>query len=248
MSAPVNQDAGGPVDGWLARLGRVVFPPRCLVCREPGRDGRDLCLACAAALPWNRSACTRCALPLPGPQAGNGLAPWCGTCLQRASPLAAAHAAFLYAFPVDRLLPRFKFHQDLAAGRLLAGLMADAFHRLPPPDALLPVPLHASRLRQRGYDQALELAQPLGRLLCVPIVADGLARCRATAAQSKLDAPARRRNLRGAFAVPGPGVLPDHVALVDDVMTTGATLHAAAAALRAAGVRRIDAWVCARAP
>jgi ComF family protein len=249
MPATVNQDTRGPVDDWLARVGRLVCPPRCLVCREPGYGGRDLCRACTAALPWNRAACARCALPLPTPEETHGAEPACGRCLRRRPPpLAAVHAAFVYAFPVDRLLPRLKFHQDLAAGRLLAELMADAFFRLPRPDALLPVPLHSSRLRQRGYDQAMELARPVGRLLCVPVLGNRLHRCRATAAQSLLDAPARRRNLRGAFTVPGAAVLPAHVALLDDVMTTGATVHAAAAALRAAGVRRIDAWVCARAP
>lgn len=107
------------------------------------------------------------------------------------------------------------------------------------------MPLHRARLRRRGYDQALELARPLARGLGLPLC-DGLHRVRATAPQSELDARARRRNLRHAFAVQAP--LPPHVALVDDVMTTGATLHAAAQALRRAGVGRIDAWVVARVP
>ena len=156
-----------------------------------------------------------------------------------------AHAAFAYRFPLDRLLPRLKFHGDLAAGRLLAGAMAVAFADLPAPGALVPVPLARARLRQRGYDQALELARPLARSLGLPLLPDGLHRVRDTEAQSRLDAIGRRRNVRGAFAA-GRGGLPDHVALVDDVMTTGATLHAAALALRRAGVRRVDAWVCAR--
>lgn len=172
----------------------------------------------------------------------------CGRCLQQPPPLTETRAACLYGFPVDRLLLRFKFHQDLAAGRLLAQLMIDAFAPLPMPQALVPVPLHGTRLRQRGYDQALELARPLARLWQLPLLADGLRRCRHTAPQSRLDAVQRRRNLHGAFNVK-PGITwPAHVVLVDDVMTTGATLHAAAMALRRAGVARIDAWVCARAP
>jgi len=171
----------------------------------------------------------------------------CGACLRRPPPLQATHAAFVYGFPLDRLLPRFKFHRDLAAGRALGEAMATRFATLPRPQALLPVPLHPARLRQRGYDQALELARPLARALAVPLQLDGLRRVRDTRAQSELDARARRRNLRGAF-VAGRGALPAHVALVDDVMTTGATLHAAAVALRRAGVARVDAWVCARVP
>ncbi len=220
----------------------LLFPPACLVCAEPGVAGRDLCPACIAALPWLQSACRRCALPLPATETADAL---CGACRQGRSPLHGVHAAFLYAAPVDGLLRRFKFHHDLAAGRLLAQLMSDRLAAAEWPQAVVPVPLHLSRLRQRGYDQALELARPLARQRGVPLVA-GLRRVRATAAQSELDATLRRRNLRDAFAAGGP--LPAHVALVDDVMTTGATLQAAARALRRAGVARVDAWVCARVP
>lgn len=130
--------------------------------------------------------------------------------------------------------------------------MASAFAPLllqgPAPAVLIPIPLHAARLRRRGYDQALELARPLARQLGLPLVIDVLRRGRETAPQSRLDAAQRRRNLRGAFQVDRSTALPPHVVLVDDVMTTGATLHAAAVALRRAGVARVDAWVCARVP
>ncbi|MBB1473313.1 ComF family protein [Luteimonas sp. MC1782] len=242
MPAPVNRSPATAVDGWLARMGRSLWAPRCLVCGELANGRRDLCQPCAAALPWNRLACPRCAAP--GPPA----AP-CAACLRQPPPLDTAHAAFVYAFPLDRLLPRFKFHRDLAAGRLLSAAMAGAFASLPRPDALLPIPLHRARLRERGYDQALELARPLGRALALPLCDGLLLRARATTPQSRLHADDRRRNLRGAFAAqPSGGALPRHVALVDDVMTTGATLHAAAIALRRAGVARVDAWVAARVP
>lgn len=243
MPGPVNQIALAGVDGWWRRLGARICPARCLVCREPaGSAGADLCNACLASLPWTRQACLRCAIPL----AAGGLV--CGRCLRRPPVLQEAHAAFVYGFPVDQLLPRFKFHRDLAAGRLLAGAMATCFAALPRPDALVALPLHRGRLRQRGYDQALELARPLARSLGLPLLPDALRRARSTAAQSELDAVARRRNLRGAFAATAGTPLPAHVALVDDVMTTGATLHAAARALRRAGVARVDGWVCARVP
>ncbi len=176
----------------------------------------------------------------------------CGQCLQRPPPLAETRAACLYGVPLDRLLPRFKFNHDLAGGRLLAQLMAHAFRplpsRWPQPAALLPIPLHPRRLRQRGYDQALELARPLARALALPLLDAGLTRVRDTAPQSRLDATQRQRNLKGAFRVDRCAALPAHVVLVDDVMTTGATLHAAALALQRAGVTRVDAWVCARVP
>ena len=241
MAGTVNRSLPGKVDGRLAAPLAWLFALRCLVCGEPGANGRDLCTDCLAALPRQGPACPRCALPMPHPGT-------CGECLQRPPPLDAAHAAFDYAFPLDRLLPRLKFHRDFAAGRVLAQCMAERYASLPRPDALLPVPLHRARLRRRGYDQALELAAPLARRLRIPLLADTLQRTRATSPQSELDAVARQRNLRHAFAVRADAPLPDHVVLVDDVMTTGATLEAAAKTLRRAGVARVDAWVCARVP
>ena len=230
----------------------MLWPPRCLLCGEPGHGGRDLCVACVAMLPWNRSACGSCAMPLPPVESDPASAPTCGACLRRAPPLDQVLAACVYAMPLDRLLPRLKFHRDLAAGRLLAQLMAEAFapavQAWPRTASLLPIPLHRARLRQRGYDQALELARPLSHALGLPLLADGLRRVRVTLPQSRLDSAQRRRNLKDAFAARAGPALPAHVVLVDDVMTTGATLHAAAAALRRAGVARVDAWVCARVP
>ena len=244
MAGTVNRSLPGKVDGRLAAPLAWLFALRCLVCGEPGANGRDLCASCHSALPWQGPACLRCALPLP--QAG-----LCGDCLQAARhqggpALDETHAAFEYAFPLDRLLPRLKFHRDFAAGRVLAQCMAERYASLPRPDALLPVPLHRARLRRRGYDQALELAKPLARALSLPLLDDVLHRHKTTTAQSRLDADARQRNLRDAFAVAPGAKLPAHVVLLDDVMTTGATLHAAARALRMAGARRVDAWVCAR--
>ena len=216
-----------------------LFAVRCLVCGERGMPGHDLCAACKAALPWQGPACPRCALPQPG---GNP----CDTCRQSPPPLQAVHAVFDYAFPLDRLLPRLKFHRDLAAGRVLVQCMLDRLRIVPRPAAIVPVPLHPARLRRRGYDQALELARPLARALQLPLLHDVLRRTKATSAQSRLDADARQRNLRDAFHIDADTPLPGHVVLVDDVMTTGATLHSAAHALRNAGVQRVDAWVCAR--
>lgn len=249
MSSTVNQTGAFAVDGrrpvaLADRLAGWLFPGRCLVCGERGAGGRDLCGGCAAALPWNTSACAGCALPLPA----TSVPQRCGRCLRRPPPQEGTRAAFVYRDALQRLLPRAKFHGDLAATRLLAGLMAEHWQAAPRPQALVPVPLHRSRLRERGYDQALELARPLARALDIPLRADVLLRQRATFAQSNLSAAQRRRNVRGAFAVRTGIALPAHVAVFDDVMTTGATAHAAVQALRRAGVARVEVWVCARVP
>jgi ComF family protein len=223
-------------------LSRWLLPLRCLLCGAPGEHGMDLCAACAAELPRNRSCCACCALPLPVPAA------LCGECQRHAPPWQAAWAPFRYGWPLDRLESRFKFGRDLAAGRALAMLWQREPAPLPAPELLLPVPLHRARLRQRGYNQALELAKPLARHFGLPLRRDVLLRKRGTTAQTELDAATRRRNVRGAFAVRAGSALPAHVAILDDVMTTGATLAECVRVLRRAGVARVDVWALARAP
>jgi len=237
-------NGAGKVDGFAGRALRLVLPPRCLLCGAAGDDGLDLCAGCRGDLAANAPCCPRCAMPLATP------APACGQCLRRAPPFTRAWAPLRYGHPLDLLEARFKFRADLAVGRVLSSLMieravVDAPER---PEWLIPIPLHAKRLRERGYNQALELARPLAQSLAVPLRADALVRVRATPPQTGLDAAARRRNLRGAFAVAAQTALPAHVALFDDVMTTGATLREAAQTLLRAGVARVDAWALARAP
>ncbi len=240
----VNLKGTSLVDGWPARALRVLLPARCLLCGARGAEGRDLCGACAEDLALNQPACARCALPLAV------TSPLCAACIKVPPPFAAAWAPFRYGHPLDLLEARFKFRADLAAGRVLSHLLVIRAGIDAPtlPDAIVPIPLHRARLRTRGYNQALELARPLAAALGLPLRHDLLVRARATDAQSALDAKARRRNVRGAFALSDDAALPAHVALFDDVMTTGATLREAALTLRRAGVARVDAWALARAP
>jgi len=232
------------VDGGGDRVLRFVLPPRCLLCGGAGADGRDLCAGCAGDFALNAVCCPRCALPL------ESQAPLCGECLRREPPFARAWVPFRYGHPLDLLEARFKFHRDLAAGRVLAERMIErALVEVPErPQVMIPVPLHRTRLRERGYNQALELAQPLARALGIPQRPGLLTRSQATPAQTGLDAKARRRNLRGAFEAAPAAALASHVVLFDDVMTTGATLRECARVLRRAGVGRIDVWALARAP
>jgi ComF family protein len=226
----------------VASFHRWLLPWRCLLCGGTGAEGIDLCAACIAELPRNTHCCERCALPLPIS------VPQCGRCQRKAPPWDAAWAPFRYAWPLDRLETRFKFGRDLAAGRALATLW-----RLEPrpsmlPDMIIPVPLHLRRLRERGYNQASELGRSLASALGIPCRHDLLHRIRHTDAQTVLDAVERRRNLHAAFALRNTAALPRHVAVVDDVFTTGATLAECARLLRRAGVTQVDVWALARAP
>jgi ComF family protein len=231
------------VDG-LRRCQLAILPPRCLLCRLDGSGSRDLCDACASDITRNTVCCPRCALPL------KTSAPLCGECLKHEPAFAAAIVPFVYGHPIDLLLTRFKFGRNLAAGRVLTQLWLDAHANagVETPDAIIPVPLHHSRLRERGFNQALEFAQPLSKALGISIRDDLLVRTRATSAQSDLDAVARRRNLHGAFEVKSLPAHPTHIALVDDVMTTGTTVRECARVLHKAGIQRIDVWAIARAP
>jgi ComF family protein len=142
-----------------------------------------------------------------------------------------------------------KFHGRLAPAHLLGGLMARRLARRPEPlpELLVPVPLSPGRLRRRGYNQALELGRELARLLSLRLAPSAARRVRPTLEQTSLDAAARRRNVRGAFAMDAGAVAGRHVALLDDVVTTGATMAELARATRAAGAARIEAWAAARA-
>lgn len=225
----------------LVCLHEALFPWRCLLCGSPGAEGADLCTPCAREMPRNRHACERCALPLP---VGAAL---CGQCQRRPPPWDAAWAPFRYGWPLDRLETRFKFGADLAAGRVLAELWQREPAPADRPDLIVPVPLHRRRLRHRGYNQAWELARPLAAALGVPMRQGVLERIRGTSAQTELDRVARRRNVRGAFRL-RTDALPNHVVLLDDVMTTGATLAECTRVLRRAGAKRVDVWALARAP
>ncbi len=221
----------------------LALPPVCLFCGRAGQPGLDCCAGCQADLPRPPGSCRRCAISLPG----NTLL--CGQCSRNPPAYDQAVAAFDYLPPLDGLIQRFKFSRDLAAGRVLARLMAAelAWRRTPRPDLVIPVPLHARRRFRRGYNQSALLARDLCRHFAGLPWVEALARTRPTAAQSDLPAEARQGNVRRAFACrnlpPGTG----HAALLDDVMTTGSTVAECARELKRSGVRRVDVWVLARA-
>lgn len=219
-------------------LRALALPQRCVLCTAAA-GAALVCAACDAALPRPGPACPRCALPAPG-----GVL--CGACLARPPPYAATRAAFVYAFPADRLVQALKYGGALALADFLAAALAAA---VAGSDAqvVVPLPLSSRRQRQRGFNQANEIARRVADRVGLPLAA-ALVRARDAPAQAGTGRRARLANPRGAFAAASaaPALSGRRVALVDDVMTTGATMAAAARAALAAGAVRVDAWIVAR--
>ncbi len=232
-----------PVYRWADRLLGVVFPPRCLLCLEPGqRPGFDLCRDCEHDLPRIEHACPVCGAPA----AALLMAP-CPGCASTPRIYDRTVAALAYRFPADALVRTLKYRGELASGRVLGMLLARELRRRGHAgiEALVPVPLHRRREAQRGFNQALELAGVVGRELGLPVDADCCERRRDTPEQARLEAAARGDNVRDAFRVRRRP--PQRIAIVDDVLTTGSTVEELARTLRSAGAARVEVWVAARA-
>ncbi|HSI54917.1 MAG TPA: ComF family protein [Ramlibacter sp.] len=224
------------VDGLAAAL-----PGQCAVCRA--WPAQPVCEACVARFAQPRPRCRRCALPVPQGQSE------CGRCAAAPPPLDACHAALAYEFPWSALITQFKFAGDAAWARSFALLMRSApwiEPALDQADVVLPMPLSSERLAERGFNQSLELARALSPRKTQPRL---LLRIRNTAAQSALDRKARLGNVQGAFAVEplqAARLRGLRVVLVDDVMTSGASMYSAALALRQAGAAAVSGLVLAR--
>jgi ComF family protein len=226
-----------------ARWARLPAWP-CELCGAPtGQAG--ICPPCHADLPWLGPACLACAHPRRVP----GL---CERCQRRPPPWRRAIVPLAWAFPVDALIGRFKYggalHYGALLGRLLAAAAAAAAAAACAerrPDAIVPMPLHRARLAERGFNQARELARPVGRAVGVPVLDTLCSRPRATPPQAGLTARQRYRNLRGAFAVT-PAARGLRLAILDDVLTTGSTALALSRELLHAGAASIEIWAVAR--
>jgi len=231
------------VDSVLATL----LPYRCVWCGA-NCSARQVCSDCCADLGWLLEACRSCGRPVPTGCPGR----LCAACAGHLLPGVRVCSALRYEYPVDELVLGAKFARRPVHARVLGELLALALEEvrraglLGSPDLVLPVPLHRSRLAWRGFNQSDEIAAVVGARLGVPWRRDICRRVRATVEQTGLTGSQRRRNLRGAFAA-DPMVAGRRVAIVDDVLTTGATVAAVAAALRRAGAAGIQVWTAARA-
>lgn len=216
------------VSGWLKLAQFWLLPGICIACRGVSGRAFDLCAACEGGFVRLEVPCRGCALPLP-PGARQSL--WCGTCLRPRRPLRYTVAAFEYSDPVRLLISQFKYQRKLQHGRVLTTLLEatlrDYYAGAALPQLLLPVPLHASRLRERGFNQALLMAMQLGSTFNIPVAPRLLRRLRRTPPQQGLSAVERKRNLRGAFGISANADLAhiSSVALIDDVVTTMSTVR-----------------------
>ncbi|HUN69306.1 MAG TPA: ComF family protein [Burkholderiales bacterium] len=220
----------------LRTIGDLLFGGSCFLCR--GTADALLCAPCDAELPrLGPERCPRCALASPA-------GALCGRCLAQAPAFDATCAALAYRFPADALVQALKFHGELALAPFLGDLLAPC---IPAGDAdyLVPVPLSRERLRSRGYNQALEIARGVARRAGVRLAPELCERTRDTPAQTDLPLAERAKNVRGAFHCPRL-LAGARIAVLDDVMTTGATLNEVAATLKRAGAARVVNWVVAR--
>ncbi|WP_144144384.1 ComF family protein [Paraburkholderia sp. BCC1884] len=245
--------ARGVQSAW-PHIVNAALPNLCALCGNLSHD--TLCAACDQAY-WNESRlrCVVCAVPLSGLRWASHARYHCADCIAVPPPFDATFALADYRAPLDTLAVGLKFRARLALARefglRLARVAQDAWHSpLERPDVIAPVPLAGQRLVERGYNQAWEIAKPLARALNLPGHATLVQRVIHTAPQSRLDLDARRLNVGRAFkvAAQAQGIRGMHVGIVDDVMTTGATLEALARTLKAAGARRVTNFVALRTP
>jgi ComF family protein len=232
------------VNNWVHIIQDYLLPPTCILCGNKGFGSLDICEICCQRLPRNNLCCYRCAEIFTAAIAVPAL---CGRCLSETPAFDETYAPFIHQEEIRHLITGLKFGAQFKNARLLGSLLAKYVDKAAEkPDCIIPVPLHKSRYHQRGYNQALEIARTVSLSLKIPIDYSSCLRHKNTPHQTGLSAKKRRQNLRRAFSVVKP-VPAKHVAILDDVMTTGSTVNALAAELRKAGVSRVDVWVCARA-
>lgn len=223
---------------------RCFLPYDCILCGDKANRELDLCIECEKYLPWLKNVCIYCGAPLALP----ALSP-CGDCLKKPLPYHKLCVFFSYTEIIKKLVTGLKFQERLVYAHVLGTLLADHisshYQAEKLPDIIIPVPLHKKRLHERGFNQAIELARPISKKLNIPIEYKRCKRIVNTAAQSTLPANQRPNNVKNAF-VAHKSLANQHIALLDDVMTTGHTLIEMSRALYYVGVKRIDVWCCAR--
>ena len=238
------------VDSWFGRIAGWIMPPQCLLCRGPGQPpALDLCAECHADLPVLPRPCARCGQARDQSEASGDD---CNRCRSRPLPFVRCFAPFEYAPPLDGIIHGLKYDGALANARVLGTLLGRALAALDlhrQADLLVPMPLHTTRLVERGFNQSYEIARFVSRGTLVPCEPRALGRLRATGSQVDLSRTQRTLNVQGAFgrAARSSRVEGRRVALVDDVVTTGSTVIEASRALLTLGAVSVEVWSVGRA-
>lgn len=216
---------------------KKLIHPVCVLCEAQSHNTLGLCTDCWHDLPWQAvNCCVQCGLP-----ASDKV---CGQCLTNPPYFDSTQALFEYTYPVDALLQAFKYQHTLHLARLFAAMSLKQLV-INDIDCILPMPMHPARLQQRGFNQSLELAKRIGNLLHKPLATHHCQRIKNTPPQASLPLKARVQNIKNAFSCDDYFV-GKHVAIVDDVMTSGASLNELAKTLKAAGAASVCCWVMAR--
>ena len=226
-------------------LKQVIFKQHCLLCTSSDANNQAICVACLADLPWSpQTSCPQCGL------ASNGMV--CGSCLNSQPDFDATKAVFLYAYPVDAMMLRYKYGNMLNLGDTFGEFLAEKIvleNHFKNIDLIIPMPMHPQRLKERGFNQALEIAKVLTKNCKEKLDYNSLERQTLTPPQASLPLKARVKNIKGAFKV-NDDLVGDlkgkRIAIVDDVMTTGASLNELAKTLKKAGASHVECWVVAR--
>lgn len=230
----------------ITKITQYILPYHCSICEEITDNTRELCDTCFRILPWVEDRCYQCGLRLEG-----NYSVICEKCQEMPPHYDRLRALFSYDFPIVKLIMGLKFGQQLSYGRVLGELLAekilkDWYKDEDLPQAIVPIPLHKKRIQQRGFNQSIELIRPFLKQFNVPMLLNSCIRSQNTKAQSSLNANQRKRNLMNAFEITKP-INFEHIAIIDDVVTTGSTVNALACQLKKIGVKHVDIWCICRA-
>lgn len=226
-------------------ISKIRWPQSCILCASSHDKPHGLCQACLITLPWHQlPQCVQCGLHL---QTADSI---CGNCMHSPPDFDVTHTLFTYDYPMDRMLQHYKYHNSLHLAHTFAHLLYDTklklmSHHIKTIDLIIPMPMHATRLKERGFNQALEIARLLSNQLNIKLDYKLCQRHKHTPPQASLPLKERMKNIRGAFQC-SCNLNGLNIVIVDDVMTTGASLNELAKTLKQAGATRVECWVIAR--
>jgi ComF family protein len=230
------------MNNWLNKIQQIFYPYTCFICNEAGDNDLDLCVKCRSNLKAIGTTCRICGIAMHTERSLT-----CGRCLAKKPHFDSIITLYEYDETSKQLIQALKFNSKHNCARTMGRLMSAGFrHHGTLPDAILAVPLHKKRLRDRGFNQSQLIAQHLHQQLNIPLLNNTCTRTINTASQTTLKAKERRKNLSNAFSYNNQQFV-NSIAVIDDVVTTGSTANEIAKTLKNAGVKHIEIWAFARA-